>query len=144
MAEKRKKTSSVCVKNGAMGSGTIEFFPASQWGGAPDVYRLRVNRQWLDGTYGEKRFFSPADVACILAYHIFGVDLREIPRKKAPENMRRHTRISVPVGSCGLREVTRISTERPFLCEDGHWYVGAYMLGRGVVMVPCDDVIVKE
>lgn len=77
MAEKRKKDLSVCVKNGALGSGTIEFFPANAWGGAHGAYRLRVDRKWIDDGYTRKQFYTPTAIASLLVYQISGIsDIR--------------------------------------------------------------------
>lgn len=146
MAEQRKKTAQVCVKNGANGNGTLEVFPASEWGGPADHYRLRYRRCWLDGTRGGMRFFSPADIGPLLSSLLFDAYFcAESSAQEAPNNMAYKTRVSVPNGKDSYsREVTTISTESPMRGADGRWYVGAHILGRGVVMIPCDDVIIKE
>lgn len=143
MSEQRKKTASVCVKNGAIGSGTVEFFPASLWGGPEEQYRLRVNRSWCDGKHGHKRFLTHTEIAAVLTYQLFGTELREKQRNPAPQNMGYGVAVSAPNGT-GARDVTRISTEHPVLLHDGHWYVGCYLFGRGVVLVPCDEIRIRR
>lgn len=143
MAEKRKKALSICVKNGAMGSGTIEFFPAKVWGGADDVFRLRVDRKWIDDGYTRKQFYTPTSIVSLLVCQIFGIDLREKLRNPMPENMKKGVAVSVPTGDGCTREGTHISTESPFLGADGRWYVGCYLFGRGTVMIPCEEVRIK-
>ena len=144
MAEQRKKAASICVKNGAK-SGTVELFCAPQWCGPVGMFRLRHNRCWVDGTHGTMRFFSQEDVCAYIAHCTFGTELcAENCANNAPYFPYK-MRVSVPNGrgACD-RDVTTISTEAPFRGADGRWYVGAHIIGRGVVMVPCADVVVKE
>lgn len=141
MAEHRKKTASVCVKNGAT-NGTLELFPASEWGGPDCAYRVRHARKWIDGTHGDMRFFTHDQINALVQRHIFGSDDCAESSAKMPENFTRKTRVSVPTED-GMRECTLVSTEQPFRGHDGRWYVGCHMYGRGIVMVACDDVIIK-
>lgn len=139
MAEQRKKTGSVCVKNAQTGvSAAIELFLASEWGGAAGLYRLRVDRAWLNGTRGAMRFYDLPGVWAVAGAYLTGQE----PPAEAPEapDMPKGAPVSVPNGRCG-RDATRIGSERPFRGYDGRWYVACYIIGRGDVMIPCDDVI---
>lgn len=145
MAEQRKKAGSLCVKNAQTGASvTIELFPAPEWGGTAGLYRLRVNRAWLDGTRGAMRFFDLPGVWAVVGACLLG-QVGQEPPAEAPEppNMPRNALVSVPNGSSG-RDATRIGSERPFRGYDGRWYVACYLMGRGDVMIPCDDVIVRR
>ena len=143
MAEQRKKYASVCVLHGANGKSSIELFRASEWGGAPDMYRVRVEREWIGGTRKDKRLYTPQEVGELLARQIFADNLRDTERKEAAPDMPRNLRVSAP---CGVerREQTYIVTETPFRGADGRWYVGCYLVGRGVVMIPVEDIVVKK
>lgn len=141
MAEHRKKCASVCVKNGAK-NGTLEFFPAEEWGGPQGQYRLRSGRKWLDGTHGGKRYVPVGEVAMMLAYLIFGVDLREMAPPPRPDHLSRNLRVAVRTGGTDehpLYTVTFIHSEAPVLGADGHWYVAVYLYGRGIVLVPAEE-----
>lgn len=146
MSEQRKKSAQVCVKNGANGNGTVEIFPASEWGGPDGLYRLRYRRRWIDGTHGDMRFYTAHEVGALVASLLFDANFcAENSANEVPKNMTYKTRVSVPNGrDATSRDVTTIATEQPLRGADGHWYVGAHIIGRGVVMVPCDDVIIKE
>ncbi|HCG05548.1 MAG TPA: hypothetical protein DEV75_11895 [Desulfovibrio sp.] len=145
MAEHRKKCASVCVKNGAIGSGTVEFFPAAQWGGPQGLYRLRMGRKWLDaphGLHGTGRFLTVAEIAALLAYHIFGVDLRHAAPPPPPDHLPRKRLVAVRTGGTDeypLHDVTRIASEAPVLGADGRWYVAVHLYGRGTVLVPAEE-----
>ncbi len=144
MAEKRKKVASICVKNGAKSCGTLELFPASMWGGSDALYRVRVGRKWLNGVHGDKQFMCLADVS----QHIIGTILETtelFQQEPCPHHLVRGVRVSVPtvVGMECVHESTFIATEKPFLGYDGQWYVGVSMCGRGVVVIPCKECIVK-
>lgn len=142
MAEYRKKCAAVCVKNGAIGSGTVEFFPAVEWGGPQGLYRLRMGRKWLEGTHGTMRFLTVQEVAALLAYQVFGVDLREAAPAPRPDHLPRKCPVSVRTGGTDehpLHDVTRISSEAPVLGADGRWYVAVHLYGRGTVLVPAEE-----
>ena len=36
------------------------------------------------------------------------------------------------------------TTSPPILAHDGRWMIAVFLLGRGVVFVPCDDCLPKE
>lgn len=142
MAEQRKKAGSLYVKNAQTGAATtIELFPASAWGGAAGLYRLRVHRAWLDGTRGAMRFYDLSGVWDVARACLLG----EEPPAEAPQppDMPRNALVSVPNGTGG-RDATRIGSEAPFRGHDGRWYVACYIIGRGDVMIPCDDVILRR
>lgn len=139
MAERRKKAGSLCVKNAQTGASvTIELFPAPEWGGEAGLYRLRVNRAWLDGTRGAMRFFDLPGVWTVAGAYLMGQEPpAEMPEPQVPP---RNALVSVPNG-CGGRDATRISSERPFRGYDGRWYSPCYLVGQGTVMVPCEDIL---
>lgn len=146
MSEKRKKIAQVCVKNGANGNGTVEIFPAQEWDGPIGHYRLRYRRAFVDGTRGAMRFFTPSDIGAFIASLLFDAAFcTESSANEAPQTMIYKTRVSVPNGrDATSRDVTTIATEQPLRGADGRFYIGAHLIGRGVVMIPCEDVIIKE
>ncbi|WP_245590669.1 hypothetical protein [Nitratidesulfovibrio termitidis] len=120
----------------------MEFFPAVEWGGPQGLYRLRMGRKWLEGTHGTMRFLTVQEVAALLAYHIFGVDLREATPAPRPDHLPRKSLVSVRTGGTDehpLHDVTRISSEAPVLGADGRWYVAVHLYGRGTVLVPAEE-----
>lgn len=142
MAEQRKKAGTICVKNAQTGTATtIELFPAPAWGGTPGLYRLRVDRAWLDGRRGAMRFYDLPGLWAVAQAYLLG---QESPAEAPePPDMPRNALASVPNGSGG-RDATRIGSEAPFRGYDGRWYVACYIIGRGDVMIPCDDVILRR
>lgn len=143
MAEKRKKEASVCVRRGAK-VVSVELFPATEWAGPVGRYRLRVDRAWLDGTRGNMRFLGRDEVGAALASVVFGADVRDGERNDTPPDIPKNARVLVPVREGSpIMEQTFISTEAPFRGADGRWYVGCYLYGQGVVMIPCEQVQLK-
>lgn len=149
MAEKRTFSSSVCVKSGAKTMFKIEFFPAEQWqestqagGELAGRYRLRINRRWHDLPEGGPAFLDVVQIAVLMASLATGTD----PALPAAPDLPRTSVVSVPNGRIlagqTQREVTRTITD-PFRAYDGRWHVAVTLYGKGGVIMPVADVIIK-
>lgn len=149
MAEKRKFSSSICVKIDAKTLFKIELFPAEQWAesaqAAEDLsecYRLRVNRRWHDEPDGRHVYLDVVQVAALAAALAAGQDIALPPEPVLP----RGSAVSAYIRRTadGAREPVGTHTvTEPFRGYDGRWYVGVISYGKGTLMVPVEDVKIK-
>lgn len=163
MPDIRKFMATVCVKSGTT-RARLELADAARHGGPAGRYRVRIDRRWHDQPDGADAsllspsvglargarptaaaWLDPTDVGTLVAALLAGSSVPDAvpPRPDLP----RGTRVSAPNGreSGGLpmRDSTRTATE-PVLGYDGRWLVGVILCGRGVVMVPVDDLVVRD
>ena len=140
MASERNPDYSVLLKKEGKTKSKIEFFFPPKTG---ERCRARVNGRWHQPGQGSS--ISPREVQDLIIE-----ELREMTEAPAPEpkpDIRKHTSVRVANGKVldGKRQfdVTRTSTD-PIQGYDGRWYVGVILLGEGVVMVPVEDVEVRN
>lgn len=124
----------------------LELAAASDWGGPAALYRVRLDRRWLDlpkDEGGGPRFMSLSDAGRLAAAMALGLE-EKLPAKP---DLPRGSRVSVLNGKSfagvQLREPTYTITE-PIRAFDGRWYVPVLVVGQGRIMVAVEDLIVKE
>lgn len=142
--DNRKFCATICVKSGTT-RARLELADAARHGGPAGRYRVRIDRRWHDQPEGADAWLDPTGVGTLVAELLSGAGLPDAvpPRPDLP----RGTRVSAPngreVGGLPMRDGTRTATE-PVLGYDGRWLVGVILCGRGVVMVPVDDLVVRD
>lgn len=144
MAEKRKFTASICVKIDAITAQKIETFPSEQWDASViGLFRLRINRRWLDLPEGGSAYFTRARIGELTAAMMVGGTL---PEPAMRPDLPRGSSVGVPcrtLAGVQLYEITRTGTE-PICGHDGRWYVHVHLLGQGNKFVPVDSLKIKE
>ncbi|MDD2966642.1 MAG: hypothetical protein PHN64_03985 [Desulfovibrionaceae bacterium] len=141
--EQRESLASLSIRIAGK-STKIELFSAEEWDGDESSVRIRQDGKWLAGTHGKQTFFSLDDAFALVRSLSLGEEACLESPQNMPTNFTRGLRCSVPNGNYDGRDNTRIDTEQPFRGYDGRWYIGCYVIGRGTVLVPCDDVIIKK
>ena len=128
MGEKRRKSTTILLRNGSK-TVRLELFPAAQWDGPLEAYRLRLDGHWHSPGGEAYRFYTPAGLAGVL----FRLVADREPLQDAPAPpFRRGDRVAVPTGRVGLDglptyEVAFLAGS-PILGLDGRWW--APVVGR--------------
>ncbi len=146
MAEKRKFSSSICVKVNAKTTAKIELFPAEQWAKtAQEItafagrFRLRINRRWHDLPEGAMALLDSQQIGILVASLAAGGHLTEPP---AAPDLPRGTSVRIPTRKlAGVQqyEISRTHTE-PMRGHDGRFYVNVVLFKEGSIMVPVDTL----
>lgn len=141
--EKRKFSSSICVKNNAKTTQKIELFPSEQWQDGPaGCYRVRINRKWHHTPEG-KVYCTPATVMHLVT----SLALDTLPQLPEAPIIPCRSRVSAPNGKVldgvPLYDATYTTTP-PFRGYDGDFYVGVYLYGQGVQMVRASELVLKS
>lgn len=124
----------------------FELSPAPLHGGGEGLFRVRINRRWHDGADGQPLFLDQSMLAALLAQTALGdMPAPPLPAPLPPmPALSNKMRISVPLeqdkGGMPRYEGTWTHSP-PILAHDGRWMIAVFLLGKGVVFVPCDDVI---
>lgn len=131
--DKRKFTALISVKTDTR-RVKLELSPAELYGGQPGLVRVRMGRRWLDG------YFCHENIAKLVAQQLAGGQ----PAKSAtvPE-IPLNAYISVPFPNAERRQLTRTSSAAPVRLFDGHYYVMAYVIGKGQMLFRVDEIIIK-
>jgi len=114
----------------------IRLYPADQFDGPPDLFRLKIGREWVMSE-GKYTFFTPA-AALEFAARSAGL----APTAPARPAIRRNDRVRVTVyDSAGESIVEKcfVSTP-PFQGPDGRWRVFVLTVQHGQIAMLCDDV----
>ncbi|MDL2266789.1 hypothetical protein LJC46_02225 [Desulfovibrio sp. OttesenSCG-928-G15] len=147
MADHRKPEYTICVKNGAKKAVKIEVFSAAEWAKTAQekaalsgLYRLRINRRWHNAPDGGRLYLALAHTSDLLLSRLTGVEGPILPQQP---DLPRGSRVSAPNGRTlagqVMRDVTWTETD-PVRGFDARWYVGVRVIGKGIVMMPADDV----
>ncbi len=126
MSEKRKKTTTILLRNQGK-AVKLELFPAPEWGGPADAYRVRLDGAWYSPGGDKYQFFESLGLACVVARLVAG-----LPPLSEAAPFRRGDRVSVPTGRIGpdgepTYEGTFLAGS-PILAIDGRWW--APVVGR--------------
>lgn len=138
--DNRKFCASFSVKIGTKRS-RFELSPAPLHGGPEGLYRVRINRRWLDDAQGKARFLNRSMLADILVEAALGSLQPAPPMPDLPVK----SRVSVRYWQSGMPMYAGVWTSTPpILAHDGRWMVAAFIFGKGMLFVPCDDVIPEK
>ena len=120
----------------ASGVVKIRLYPADQFDGPPDLFRLKIGREWVMSE-GKYTFFTPA-AALELAARSAGL----APTAPARPAIRRNDRVRVTVYDSDGESIVEkcfVSTP-PFQGPDGRWRVFVLTVQHGQIAMLCDDV----
>lgn len=145
MADPRKATRTIVLKDERRQTVKIEMFCATMWpdapGARPGLVRLRVDGKWFYDGVRRYTFFNVQGVTTLVGAILAGKGM-ELSQPSRPELPRGST-VSVPNGKvlAGqlLYDRTRTASE-PIIGIDGRWYVAVTMYGRGTIHVPVDEL----
>lgn len=121
----------------------FELADATLFGGAAGLFRVRIDRRWHDAPDdfgGEPLFLNRTALADLLANAALG----ELPAPPPPPELAHRQRVSVRIGFTPDGEPRTEGTwtcSPPILAHDGRWHIAVLLFGRGVVFVPCEEVI---
>ena len=121
----------------ASGVVKIRLYPADQFGGPPDLFRVKVGREWAMSE-GKYTFFTPV-AALEFAARSAGL----APAALVRPALRRNDRVRVTVRDGDGEPVVEkcFTATPPFQGPDGRWRVLVLTVQHGVVEFLCDDVI---
>jgi hypothetical protein len=133
MSEKRRKVTTILLRNQGKKTIKLELFPASQWGGPAGAYRLRRDGRWTSerrhSTLPDYRYHTTTGLIGVLYGLLTGQDM---PYDPPDPPYRRGDRVSVPTGRTGPDgEPVYAGTflaGAPILAIDGRWW--APVVGR--------------
>jgi hypothetical protein len=148
MAEKRKHSSSICVKIDAKTLFKIELFPAEQWAEtaqAPETpaerFRLRINRRWHDVPGGGHVYLDAAQIAALAASLAAGQETAIAPEPDIPHGASVYFTYE-------YRGETRAARGRtgttPIRGHDGQVYIGVHAPKAGFLFLPVENFTVIE
>ena len=137
----RKFSGSISIRIGTK-RAKFELSPAEIHDGQPGLFRVRIDRRWIDTPEGELHFFDRVGLAKLVAETALD-EIRKLPSE--PPVLPRKTRVSAKfwVDDIPHQEATWTSTP-PFRGYDGHFYVGVMTYAAGFIFVPVEDVIRKD
>lgn len=126
----------ISVKNSANEVVKIRLYPADQFGGQPDLFRLKIGREWVMAE-GRYTFFTPA-AALEFAARSAGL----APAAPARPALRRNDRVRVTVRDGDGEPVVEkcFTATPPFQGPDGRWRVFVLTVQHGVTEFLCADV----
>lgn len=143
MADPRKATQTIMLKNDGKNTLKIELFCASAWpaaaGARPGLVRLRVGGKWYSPGGSKFVFFNAAGVSSLLAALLAGKGLELPPRPDLPRGSAVRAPNGKVVAGQILYERTRTASA-PILGADGRWHVPVALYGQGTVHVPVDEL----
>ncbi len=136
MKDKRKFSSTICVKNGTA-RHRIECSPAELYGGQEGLLRIRHNRKWVDMD-GEKTFMNAEKVAKFICSLL---ENKEVTSEKP--NIPKNTRCSIIIWEKDNPvQLGAMTGSEPILDYNGVWQV--YVIAYGYQgFYPCKDLIIK-
>lgn len=122
MGEKRRKSTTILLRNGSK-TVRLELFPAAQWDGPLEAYRLRLDGRWHSPGGEPYQFYTPAGLSGVLFWLVADRD----PLQDAPNPpFRRGDRVAVPTGRVGLDGLPTYAVTflagQPILGIDGRWW----------------------
>lgn len=137
--DNRKFSGSVCARYDTA-KARFELSPAELYGGPSGMFRVRLDRRWLNTESGQPRFFDWSGLASLLA----DTFAESMPLPELP-NIPRGSRVTVKYWDeyddlphwVGARTDTP-----PVRLYDGLVYVGCCLFGKGFVWVPVENVSV--
>lgn len=136
-ADNRKFCGSISVRIGTR-RVKLELAPAPDYGGPEGMYRVRIDRRWLDAEGGEPRFLDREGLARLAAD--MALDALETPAP-APD-IPCPSRVSVRFWKDDLPHYEGTWTNTPPIrAYDGRWVVNVSLGGKRV-FVPVEDVTV--
>ena len=130
----------------------FELAEAPDLGGPEGLYRVRVDRRWLDDADGRPRFFDRTQLAALVTDAALG-DLPGLRGDEPAPDLPVRTRVSVrrwrdgePYCEGGWTVAPPVRAHRgpqggP---HDGAWLVPVTAYGRGVVYVPVSDCVWRQ
>lgn len=126
----------ISVKNSANEVVKIRLYPAGLFGGPPDLFRLKIGREWVmsDGKY---TFFT-APAALEFAARSAGL----APAAPGRPALRRNDSVRVTVLDGNEEPVVEkcFTASPPFQGPDGRWRVFVLTVQHGVTEFLCDEV----
>lgn len=136
MKDKRKFSSTICVKNGTE-RHRIECSPAELYGGQKGLLRIRNNRKWVDMD-GKKSFMNTEKIAKFICALL---ENKEINTEKP--NIHKNTRCSIIIEENGFPvQLGAMTGSEPILDYNGVWQI--YVIAYGFQdFYPCNDLILK-
>lgn len=121
----------------------IELSPALLHGGPKGLYRVRVNRKWIDAPTdadGGPLFFSQTGLAQLAAHLAFGGEAEPASLPDIPRGSR--VRVSIEREGEILRE-QGFTLAPPIFGFDGRVYVAVSTYSFGATMCCIDDLILR-
>ena len=117
----------------------LELSPAPLHGGPEGMYRVRVDRRWLDAEDGQSRFLDRIGIANLAAR----IALCDLETPAPAPDMPCPSRVSVRVWKDDMPyfEGTWTNTP-PIRAYDGRWVVNVSLGGKRV-FVPVEDVFIS-
>ena len=139
MTDKRKFSGSICARCDTS-KARFELSPAELYSGPVGMFRVRLDRRWLNSESGQPRFFNWSGLAALLAETFE----EPMPLPAFPD-IPRGSRVTVKywgeADDLPHMEGTRTDTP-PVRLHDGLIYVGCYLYGKGFVWIHTDNVLV--
>ncbi len=121
----------------------FEIAKASLFGGGEGLYRVRMARRWLMDAEGNFQLFDKIGLASLIANMALEDDVAAIARPELQDKMRVSVYVGDDVYGFPRYEGTWTSSP-PILASDGRWHIAVFLIKKGVVFVPCDDVIMRK
>jgi hypothetical protein len=116
----------------------LELSPAELYGGEAGLYRVRIDRRWIDTPEGKPCFFDRARLADLIVARAFG---EAAPLPAAAPNLPRNSRVTVAFEHDGTPRSEGVFTATPpWRGVDGRWYVFVMTFAAGFIAVPVDNV----
>lgn len=136
MKDKRKFSSTICVKNSTE-RHRIECSPAEIYGGQEGLYRIRHNRKWVDMN-NEIAFMNNKKVSEFICSLL---ECKEINYQKP--NLPKNTRCSIIIEENGVPvQLGAMTGSEPILDYNGVWQV--YVIAYGFQgFYPCNKLIMR-
>lgn len=137
MSERRKKTDSILLRTEGK-NYSLELFPSGEWpeeNGGEDLFRVRINDAWHCPA-GKYSFLTrPAIGELVTALLNNGEPPEEEPAPYLPLK----ADVRVYLEDSLTNEIGSIRAE-PYQKRDGRWYCQAWIFGKGVMELCCNDV----
>ncbi len=133
--DNRKFSSSISVRIGTS-RVKLELSPASLHAGPEGMFRVRMQRRWLDTPEGKARFLDRADLAALVAELALG----EVPEAGPMPDFPYATRVALASEDDRHLDAMGFTTSPPIRAQDGLWYVAVSTYGRPVTFYPASMV----
>jgi hypothetical protein len=140
--DKREFSGSISVRIDTM-RRKFELSPAENYSGLRGLFRVRSGRRWIDTPEGKPLFFDRARLADLIADHVFGEAVAELP-DSAPD-LPRNSRVTVKFRHNGAdRCEGAFTASPPWRGFDGLFYVWVMTCAAGFIAVPVENVEVRH
>jgi hypothetical protein len=147
MADKRKAEYTILLKKQSKTALKIDVFDADLWReGRKGLFRARLNGRWHTDPGQRVSFKTPLGIGRYFSKQLVRTLKGEDLESRVPD-IPEGTSVRAFNGTVldGQRQydVTRTAMA-PFRGYDGRWFVPVIMLGKGLVMLPVEDVEVRH